>query len=129
MTHTQELNKPNQEMISLRYFLYQAVDDQNQTIIHAIYPSLDSQRIFVLYHPSQKEKTLHLLHHLDDTITKVFGLQTVQQYVSDPSGKLRIIGYPHMISDSKSYVEILIDLTGTLPEAVSIDTTRSEANK
>ena len=62
----------NHGQASLRYYLYQVVDPLGKNMIHAVYTSMDSKRTYVLYYPGSKTHTLHLLHHLKQTISTVF---------------------------------------------------------
>ena len=107
---------------SLRYYLYQAVNNNNETLIHAVYPSVDQMRTFILYHPDKKQDILHLLHNLDQTIATIFSPSAVQHYLTN--GNLQIQGHPRLNNKTKSYVKTIIDLTGSNPRGQQIPTTQ-----
>ena len=111
-----DTDNPRCPSYSLRFYLYQATNPNNNTLIHAIYPSVDSKRTYILYYPDRKRETLHLLHNLQDTIAQVFSPEAVSHYVSHTG--ITVPGYPHIDARTKSYVRTLIDLTEESPQEV-----------
>ena len=47
---------------SLKWYLYQVAGPSHEALVHAVYPSVDRNRTYILYHPDRKTSTLHLLH-------------------------------------------------------------------
>ena len=93
--------------------MYQAVDHHKQPIIHAVYPSADAKRTYVLCHQDQKETALNFLHDIEVTIDNVFVPQAKAVYAPRLGGKAPYIqGYPKIDQRTRSYVKTLIDLTG-----------------
>ena len=125
--------------MSLRYYLYSAVDTNNQPLILVVYSSTDTQKIFVLCHQDQKATTLHLLHYIEHVISTVFDPETQMIYVPKTDGKpVSIPGYLRIDQKFTTYYDSFIDFTTTTAATINLTTTtpyttshyqRTEPNK
>lgn len=108
---TSETNSSSteKEQASLKWYLYQVTGPSNEVLVHAVYPSVEKKHTYVLYHPDRKSRTLHLLHHLKDTIETIFSPKAVKQYFS--TDEITVLGHPRINATTKPYVRTLIDLT------------------
>ena len=83
-------------------------------MIHAVYPSVETKRTYVLYHPDKKTATLHIIHNLKQTISSVLSPKLFAQYLK--TGDITIPGYPCIDETTNSHIKTLIELTGGNPQ-------------
>ena len=107
--------------MSLRHYLYNAVDPNHQPLIHAVYPSTDSKKTLILCHQDQKAITLHILHNIQHTIATKFILEALSVYIPNTDSKgVYIPGYPRIDNTSTTYYDSLIDLTTKSPATIDL---------
>lgn len=71
---------PATEPYSLREWFYDLTDTDNEPLLHAVYPSSDANKIFVLCEKQKAVKVLKLLHNLVDMASIDFPDEALLEY-------------------------------------------------
>ena len=77
---TNDDQPPTREAYSLRKWMYDLQDDNGDELIHAVYPSSDEAKIFVLCEKIKAVQVLQLLHNLLDLSAQVFPKEALVTY-------------------------------------------------
>ena len=94
---------PTPEPYSLREWLYDLTDDNNEALIHAAYPSTNDAKIFVLCARAKAVQVLHLLHNMVDIASQVFPEEAMVSYFG-PNKELPLVhNHPRASSELSSY--------------------------
>ena len=73
-------DSPHTEPYSLREWFYDLTDVDGEALIHAIYPSADPNKVFVLCEKQRAVKTLQVLHNLVDLVSLEFPSEALTVY-------------------------------------------------
>ena len=105
------LRQEEEECMSLRMLLYSLEDPNGENLIHAVYPSNDSTKYFVLCSEQNKTETLQKLHHIKEIVEQIFEPAATSCYFEegkDPG----VQHYPKLTGKQATFVDSLVDLTG-----------------
>ena len=100
------------DRISLKRFLYEIEDGRGENLIHAVYPSLDASKVYVLCSPHHKSSTLEKLQYIHDIVEQVYEPEAMEVYFK-PHNKPYVMNHPVLTNDQEHFVNSLIDLTGS----------------
>jgi len=96
--------------LSLRRLLYELKDEEGDNLIHAVYPSMDATKLFVLCSEQNKESTLEHLHKIEQTVEAIFGSEALRVFFN-PNEGAHVHNYPILSNDQQSVVNSIAGLT------------------
>ena len=103
--------------MSLRYYLYCLQSQRSDNLFHAIYPSADDKKIFILIYPENQREALHILHGLQEIVATLFEPAASSTYIPMLDGRPPYIpGYPVINNRFKTYASTVIKLSGSNPQ-------------
>jgi len=100
--------------ISLRRVLYELENKRGENLIHAVYPSTDATKLFVLCSEENKFETLERIQNLEELVQQIFSPQALSVYFK-PHEKSHVQHHPVLSTRQESFVDSLVNLTGTGP--------------
>jgi len=102
-----------QETRSLRMHLYMLINSAtNQNIIHAVYPSADDTKTFVLCSETNKEDVLRVLQGIEELVDEAFEPSARASYFREEEGmKPYVHNFPILDATHTDYVNSLIELS------------------
>ena len=103
---TQDQDPPT-EMYTLREWFYDLMDDQNEPLIHSVYPSADANKIFVLCEKQKAIKVLELLHNLIEAISQDFPATAIAEIFGTNRDMPLVHNYPRASSQLSRYAASL----------------------
>ena len=91
------------EMYTLREWFYDLMDEDNEPLLHSVYPSADTNKIFVLCEKAKAIKVLELLHNLQEAASHDFP-QTAIEAIFGNNGELPLVhNHPRATSQLSKY--------------------------
>ena len=106
---TSEQNKSDNqtEAYSMREWLYDLQDDNDEDLLHAAYPSADSGKIFVLCEKPKATKVLQLLHNIVELASQVFPDEAIRMYFGANKDLPLVQHHPRATAELSSYASRL----------------------
>jgi len=99
---------------SLRLILYHLENKHGQNLIHAVYPSADTTKVYVLCSEKNREEVLYQIQHVFEIVQQNFVPSAMQEYFTTPNGnKPYVLNYPLLSDDGLKYVDSLVDITAS----------------
>ena len=94
---------PPTEPYSLREWFYDLTDVDGESLIYAIYPSADSNKVYVLCEKQRAIKTLQVLHNLVDLVSLEFPDEALLVYFGTNKQNPSVHNYPRATPQSTAY--------------------------
>ena len=108
---------PSPQQMSLCYYLYALQSQRSENLFHAIYPSADDKKIFILVSPDNQREALTILHGLQEIVSTLFAPEALSAYIPMEDGRPPLIpGFPALTKRFKSYASSVIRLSGSNPQ-------------
>ena len=102
------------ETTTLRRILYE-IKENNEVLFHAVYPSADERKTFILCKYKHKEKVLQLLHDMESLVTTMFVEESRTTYFPREAQPFFIKDNPKMSQKFASYASRIVDMAGSNP--------------
>ena len=107
---TQEATINNK--ISLRLFMYMSMARNQTNLFHAVYPSSEKGKIYVLTIQENHDEALSILHNLKESLSLYMRDSDISKILVGHKGKETYIkDYPKPCGHYHSYANALVDLT------------------
>ena len=94
---------PATEPYSLREWFYDLTDTDNEPLLHAVYPSSDANKIFVLCEKQKAVKVLRLLHNLVDVASIDFPDEALLEYFGANKQNPFVHNHPKATAQTTAY--------------------------
>jgi len=104
------------QYMSLRALLYSIEDDHGNTRFHAIYPTADPAKLFILCKPHLRAQVLEVLHGIEDLVHTMYVPQAQEVYFPERNKRPPYVkNHPKMSKTYASYASRIVDLTSENP--------------
>jgi len=103
-----------QPSMSLRILMYLCLSEQyNDNLFHAVYPTTEQGKLYVLCTQGNRDEALVQLHHLEEAASSYFSSEVMQQiFVGHKGMKSYVKDYPKVSSHYRNYASGLVDMVG-----------------
>jgi len=98
------------EKASLKRILYELVNDEGENLIHAVYPSMDASKLYVLCSEKNKDTTLEHLHKIQSVLDQVFEPGATEVFFN-PEGRPYVHNFPVLTDHQNAFVDSIVGLT------------------
>jgi len=98
------------EKASLKRVLYEIANENGEPLIHAVYPSMDASKLYVLCSDKNKDTTLEHLQKIESVINQVFAPGATEVYFNLHE-KPSVQNFPVLTENQNSLVDSIISLT------------------
>ena len=102
-----QAQEPNQEQYSLRDWMYDLTDTDGEPLIHAMYPSADSGKAFILCEKAKALTVLQLIHNIVDIASQVFPEQALVTYFGENKHIPLVHNHPRATEGTTTYASKL----------------------
>ena len=100
---TNNTEPPTTELYSLREWFYDLTDTDGEPLLHAVYPSADTNKIFVLCEKRKSVKVLQLLHNLVNIVELDFPDDALQVYFGSNKQNPLVHNHPKATAQTTAY--------------------------
>ena len=104
--------KSHPETTSLKRMLYEIVDERDENLIHAVYPSMDASKMYVLCSDRNKESTLEHLQKKESVLNQVFAPGATEVYFHQ-EGKPYVQNFPVLTEHQNLLVDSIVSLASS----------------
>lgn len=104
---TENATKPPTEPYSLREWFYDLTDVDNEPLIHALYPSSDASKSFLLCEKGKSVKVLQLLHNVVDLVGIDFPNEALTTYFGTEHSNPSVHNHPKATVATTAYSQHL----------------------
>lgn len=94
---------PPSESYSMREWFHDLQDDDGEPLIHAIYPSIDENKVYLLCEKQRTVKVLKLIHNLVDIAGMDFPEEALLVYFGANKQNLSVHNYPRTTPQTTAY--------------------------
>ena len=125
-----EQQQPTTELYSIREWIYDLNDNDDEPLVHAMYPSADNGKAFILCEKGKALTVLHLLHNIVEIASQVFPEEALQTYFGQDKTNPLVWNHPRATAGSTTYASKLATFATTsnpqdTPEDTSHTTQRN----
>ena len=104
--------------MSLRMLMYLCLSNgQQDNLFHAVYPTTEQGKIYILCTQNNRDEALTQLHHLDEAAKCYFSDEVIQQIFVGHKGMTPYVkDYPKLSSHYENYASGLVNMVGSSHE-------------
>ena len=95
------------EDYSLREWLYDLVDDNNDSLIHSAYPSAETNKVFILCEKAKAVQVLQILHNLVEITDQLFPNEAMLHYFGPNKDLVLVYNHPRPTAELSTYASKL----------------------
>jgi len=117
--HDEEDSSPSKaQPMSLRMLMYLCLSNgQHDNLFHAVYPTMENGKIYILCTQNNRDEALTQLHHLEEAAQCYFSNEVIQQiFVGHKGMKPYVKDYPKLSSHYENYASGLVNMVGSSHE-------------